>query len=178
MHGRKAPLVRQLMERPPEVDVLLMEGTNLGSDKPTKSESDLEEDFAALFRKTSGRVFVSWSAQNIDRTVSIYRACIKTNRTLAVDRYTAEVLELLTEHGRLPQAGWNNLKVVITRRFANLYRQKGRADFVDRMAQHGVSASALADNLGRWVVMMRRSLIDDFSAKGVHPTANDAWSFS
>jgi len=178
IHGRKASLVRRLMETPPEVDVLLMEGTNLGSDKPTKSETDLEDEFVALFRETPGRVFVCWSAQNIDRTVSIYRACIKTNRTLVVDLYTAEVLELISEYGRLPRAGLKNLKVVVTRRFANLYRQKGRENFVDRMAAHGVSAAAIAENPRRWVTMIRPSLIDDFSAKGVQPTPDDAWSYS
>lgn len=178
IHGRKASLVRRLMESPPEVDALLMEGTNLGSDKPTKSESDLEDDFVALFRDTPGRVFVCWSAQNLDRTVSIYRACLKANRTLVVDLYTAEVLELLAEHGRLPQAGWKNLKVVVTRKFANLYRQKGRKDFVDRMVAHGVSASAIAKSPDQWVAMIRPSLMDDFAAKGVQPTAEDAWSYS
>jgi ribonuclease J len=78
-HGRKASLVQRLMKfPPPDIDVLLMEGTNLGSDKPTKSETDLEHQFADLFRKTPGRVFVCWSAQNIDRTVTLYRACVKS----------------------------------------------------------------------------------------------------
>jgi ribonuclease J len=60
VHGRKAGLVRQLMSDPPrDIDVLLMEGTNLGSDKPCVSESDLEDDFVRLFSETKGRVFVA-----------------------------------------------------------------------------------------------------------------------
>ena len=39
---------------------------------------DLEADFEALFRETKGRLFVAWSAQNVDRTVTLYRACLKT----------------------------------------------------------------------------------------------------
>ncbi len=178
-HGRKASLVERLMAAPPpDVDVLLMEGTNLGSDKPTKSEGDLEADFVALFRETRGRVFTCWSAQNIDRTVTLYRAALKTGRTLVIDLYTAEVLELLADAGKLPRAGWNNIRVVITRSFARLYEMKGRKAFVERMAAHGMSASALNQNPGNWVVMIRPSLIRDFESKGVRPSPDDAWSYS
>lgn len=178
-HGRKAALVERLMAAPPlDVDVLLMEGTNLGSDKPTKSERDLEEDFVALFRNTPGRVFTCWSAQNIDRTVTLYRAAVKSGRTLVIDLYTAEVLELLADAGKLPKAGWNNVKVVITRSFARLYDMKGRKEFVERMAAHGISAAALAQTPSKWVVMIRPSLIRDFESKGVRPSSDDAWSYS
>jgi ribonuclease J len=178
-HGRKAALVQRLMvSPPPDIDVLLMEGTNLGSDKSTKSELDLENDFVEIFRRTPGRVFVCWSAQNIDRTVTLYRACLKTGRTLVVDLYTAEVLELLADAGRLPQAGWRNLKVVITRAFSRLYKAKGRADFVDRMAAQGISAARLTENMDKWVIMIRPSLMRDMAPKGVTPTPDDAWSYS
>lgn len=178
-HGRKAVLVERMMSAPPrDIDVLLMEGTNLGSDKPTKTERDLEEDFVALFRETPGRVFTCWSAQNIDRTVTLYRAALQADRTLVIDLYTAEVLELLADAAKLPRPGWKNVKVVISRSFARLYEQKGRGEFVKRMAAHGISAAALAQTPHKWVVMIRPSLIRDFAAKGVVPTAADAWSYS
>ncbi len=123
-------------------------------------------------------MFVCWSAQNIDRTVTLYRACLKTGRTLAVDLYTAEVLDILADMGRIPRAGWNNLKVVITSGFASLYRSKGREDFVQKRATHGVSAAKLAQHRGNWVVMTRPSLMRDFAAKGVLPTSDDAWCYS
>jgi ribonuclease J len=83
-----------------------MEGTNLGSDKPCSTESNLEGTFVDLFRSTAGRVFVVWSAQNVDRTVTLYRACLKAGRTLVVDLYTAEVMEALAEFGKLPRPVW------------------------------------------------------------------------
>jgi ribonuclease J len=65
-HGRKSALVDRMMAHPPsDIDVLLTEGTNLGSDKPVKSESELESDFVELFERTRGRVFVACSGQNI-----------------------------------------------------------------------------------------------------------------
>jgi len=179
MHGRKAGLVRALMRHPPrDLDALLLEGTNLGSDKPTATEEEIEDRFSTLFKATRGRVFVSWSAQNVDRTVTLYRACVRSGRTLVVDLYTAQVLELLVDAGRLPRPGLKNLKVVITRAFARLYRGKGEEAFVARMADFGISASALTKDHGRWVVMIRPSLVRDFAQKGVSPTVDDSWSFS
>jgi ribonuclease J len=180
-HGRKSKLVERLMrEPPPEIDVLLMEGTNLGSDKPTKTEEALEEDFIRLFQETTGRVFVAWSAQNVDRTVTLFRAAKRTGRTLAVDLYTAEVLELLAEHGRLPRAGMENIKVIITSSMSRMYRGKGMAAFVDDLAKggRGISAKALSDTPEKWVIMLRQSLIRDYARSGVVPNANDAWSWS
>jgi ribonuclease J len=179
VHGRKSALVSRFMTAPPkDIDVLLMEGTNLGSTKPWMSENDLEADFAELFRDTPGRVFVSWSAQNIDRTVTLYRACLKTGRTLVLDLYTAEVLDLLAEYANLPQPGWRQIKVVVTRAFADLYRRSGREAFVARMAQNGIAARKLSETPSQWVVMTRRSLIQDYQRAGVVPVADDAWSWS
>ncbi len=179
LHGRKSALVRRLMGSPPaSVNALVMEGTNLGSSKPCSSETDLEKRFLALFQATSGRVFVAWSAQNIDRTVTLYRACKAAGRTLVIDLYTAEVMELVADFGRLPHPSWSNIKVVITKAFARMYRDTGRGDFVDRMAMHGISADKLAETPSKWVVMTRPSLIRDFEKKGVAPNRQDAWSWS
>lgn len=178
-HGRKSALVKRLMDSPPaSVDALVMEGTNLGSNKPCSSETDLEKRFSALFSATTGRVFVAWSAQNIDRTVTLYRACKAAGRTLVVDLYTAEVMEMVAEFGRLPRADWPNIKVVITKSFARMYRETGRADFVDRMVKFGMSAAKLAETPSQWVVMTRPSLMRDFEKKGVVPNQQDAWSWS
>jgi ribonuclease J len=178
-HGRKGVLVDRFMAAPPpDIDILLMEGTNLGSNKPWMSEKDLEDDFIELFKKTSGRVFVCWSAQNIDRTVTLYRACLKTGRTLVVDLYTAEVMDLLREQGRLPQPDWRQVKVVITRAFADMYRKTGRESFIERMAKNGIAARKLNETPHQWVTMVRRSLLRDFQAAGVQPDRSDAWSWS
>jgi ribonuclease J len=178
-HGRKSALVERFMAAPPpDIDVLLMEGTNLGSDKSCVTEADLEGDFAALFRRAKGRVFVSWSAQNVDRTVTLYRACLKTGRTLVVDLYTAEVLEMLGEFGKLPRPDWVGIKVVVTSAMAQMYRRKGYGAFVERMVPFGISAKKLNAPHEKWVVMVRQSLMRDYARSGVEPNADDAWSWS
>lgn len=177
MHGRKCALVERMMRAPPrEVDVLLMEGTNLDSDKPCVSEDDLEERFRDLFVRTKGRVFVAWSAQNVDRTVTLYRACLKSGRTLVVDLYTAEVMALLAEFGRLPAPDWRQVKVVMTR---SLRRRADNA-FADGLVKSGqaISAAALENAREPMVIMMRGSLLRDYAAKGVAATSDDAWCWS
>lgn len=176
-HGRKAALVNRLMDNPPsDIDVLVIEGTNLGTDKPTKSEAELEDDFVRLMDDTNGRVFVSWSGQNIDRTVTLYRAAVKSGRTLVVDLYTADVLDRIAESTRLPRAGFPNFKVVVTKGLANFYKKQGRDSFVQRMVPFGIAARKLEGSNS--VVMLRRGLMRDFQSGGVVPTSDDAFNFS
>jgi ribonuclease J len=110
-HGRKSALVDRIMAKPPaDIDVLLTEGTNLGSDKPVKTENEIEQDFVALFERTKGRVFVSWSGQNIDLTVTLYRAAKRTGRTLVIDLYTADVLDRISGRDRPAARGLSEPK--------------------------------------------------------------------
>lgn len=176
-HGRKGGLVDRLMATPPsDVDLLILEGTNLGTDKPVMSEVALEADFINLMARKPGRIFTAWSGQNIDRTVTLYRAARRSGRDLVVDLYTAEVLEAIADGTRLPRPGFDNLKVVLTRGLRNHYAKAGRDDFVERMARHGISASALTGS--RHVVMLRDGLVRDFQAKGVVPGPDDAFVWS
>ena len=96
-HGRKGALFERLLRNPPpDIDVLLMEGTTLGrtgTAEGFETESDLEERFVEAFRRTEGMHFVWTSSQNIDRIVTIFRAAKKSGRLLLIDLYTAVVLE-------------------------------------------------------------------------------------
>jgi ribonuclease J len=176
-HGRKAVLIDRMMTNPPPaIDVLITEGSNLGSDKPVSPESKLEEEFVELFQRTKGRVFVAWSGQNIDRTVTLFRAAKRTDRTLVIDLYTADVLDRISGDTRLPRAGFSNLRVVVTRRLRNYYRRIGREDFIERMVPHATSARRLVS--GRYVVMTRHGLLADYQCAGVTPTHEDAFNFS
>jgi ribonuclease J len=176
-HGRKSVLVDRMMASPPpNIDVLVTEGTNLGTDKPITTEVELEREFVELFERTKGRVFVAWSAQNIDRTVTLYRAAKRTGRTLVIDLYTADVLDRISAGTRVPRPGFPNLKVVVTRGLGSYYRKQGRGEFVARMAPHGLAARHLMR--GRNVIMLRRGLIADYQRGGVVPTADDAFNFS
>lgn len=183
--GRKAKLVaRMLASRPRDVDVLLMEGTTLGRSEKFPTESELERQFVALFQETPGRVFVTWSAQNIDRTVTIYRACKQAGRTLELDLYTVNVLEKLGKYcNRLPQLGWPQVSAVVTRGISRLYERTDRLNnpgFVERCCRSGYaySASRIQSEIGKKVVMLRPNLLRDYLQKGLVLTKEDLWVFS
>ena len=93
-HGRKAKLFDAMLQRPPKnIDVMLMEGSSLGRLEPEAqfpTETEIEERFVEEFA-TAGFVVVSASAQNVDRIVTLYRACKRTGRTLVLDLCAMEI---------------------------------------------------------------------------------------
>jgi ribonuclease J len=116
MHGRKAGLTQKLMEHPPEkIDVLLLEGSTLGrleNNESFPTEDEIEEELASVFSESTGLTLVHTSAQNIDRVVSIFRACKRTGKTLVIDLYTAVVLEA-TGNKNIPQSDWPEIALYI-----------------------------------------------------------------
>ena len=183
--GRKSSLVDRMLNSPPQgVDVLLLEGTTLGRSGSFPTEADLEAQFIAMFRDTPGRVFLTWSAQNIDRTVTIYRACKQTDRTLLLDLYAIDVLERLgKQYGSLPQLGWPQLRGVVTAGIKRLFESPERMNnplFIKRCCQSGhvFSAAKIESGPRNNVVMLRSSLLRDYERKGLTLTKDDAWVFS
>ena len=187
-HGRKAKLTESLMHNPPKnLDVLIMEGTNLPSSntpiKETATESELEKDFGRLFQETKGRVFVSWSSTNIDRTVTLYRACKANGRILVPDLFCMMVLMRLGKFAKgLPQPEWSPtcMRAAVTSRMTYLANRLGEPDIVSDLKKHNaaMSASWLAKTPEKWVIMTRGSLVDDFARKGVAPDKDDVWVWS
>jgi ribonuclease J len=114
-HGRKGALFERLVNNPPQdIDTMLMEGSSLGrldENAQFPTEAEIEARLAENF-KLPGFVMISASAQNIDRMVSIYRACKRTERTLLLDLYAMEILRA-TGNSNLPSVGWSNLAVYV-----------------------------------------------------------------
>lgn len=85
-HGRKGILFERLIKNPiPDLDVFLMEGTMLertSHDFPT--ESSVEDEIVKTIGGQRNVSFIICSGQNIDRIVSAFRACKKTEKTLVV----------------------------------------------------------------------------------------------
>ena len=94
-YGRKHRSFDRLIAAPPNnVHTLLMEGTTLRVDDTGEqvTEAELEDAMAETFRSTHGPVVVLGSGPNIDRVVTTYRAALRTQRELAIDLSTADVL--------------------------------------------------------------------------------------
>ena len=132
-HGRRAWRSRNLADSIMPPDYLLLEGSTLGREEQEQlTEYDIEKRLAELFAEPKLSLIV-FSTQNIDRLVSVYKACVQQNKILVLDPYSCAILENLREiSAHLPQFDWNNIRVYfagnsITRKLAengDLYRYK------------------------------------------------------
>ena len=184
-HGRKAKLVKALMANPPaDIDILIIEGTNLGSNKPTVSETEVEEKLVDLLDQVTGRVFVYWSAQNVDRTTSLFRAVRRRRRKLFVDLYSAEVMDRVGPGTRLPRviADFAEMQLMVTKSQTGVRNKteeirKATDDLINRCKASGqaISARQLPRDA---VLMVRDSSLRDFDGAGIHPGTDDAFVFS
>lgn len=106
----KTYLFKNLIEEPPvDIEYLILEGSTLGRDHAdNETEKDVEEKLVKEFSR-EGLCLASFSSQNIDRFVSFFKACRRTNRTMVVDPYTASVLDSLREvSSGIPQHDWKD----------------------------------------------------------------------
>ncbi len=162
-HGRKAALFERLVSHPPRpIHAMLMEGSSLGRLKPDQvfpTERDIEERLVERFRP-DGFVGVCSSAQNIDRVVSIYRACKRTGRTLILDLYALEVLAA-TGNPNIPAAGWPNLAVYVPEYQRRHIKRTERFDIVDRYKPHRIYREKLGELASRAVMLFRPAMLPD-----------------
>lgn len=90
LNGVKGVLYKNL---PKGVDYLLLEGTNVLRAKSNPTERDIEKQFVEAFDDAPDALHLVWcSAKNIDRICALFRACIRCDKWLAIDPYTANVL--------------------------------------------------------------------------------------
>lgn len=113
-HGRKSILFKRMIENPPkQVDVLIVEGTNVSQKrKQVEEEEALAGELTGLFSREKRLILISLSRPNIDRLISVYKACRRTGKTFVIDPYTAYILYKL-QRGKLkiPQFNWRNVRV-------------------------------------------------------------------
>jgi ribonuclease J len=166
-HGRKQRLLDLLVQNPPKnVNLLLMEGSTLGRsgiDNVYPSEDDLERQFVDHFNGAKGISFVWTSAQNIDRLVTIYKACRQTGKTLVVDLYTAHILRSIS-NPRLPQPGWKQFKVFVPKFQRVKVKEKKLFDFVREFSACRIYPEEIEKRSSELAVLFRPSMTKDFDA--------------
>lgn len=163
-HGRKHAAFDWLLDDPPtDVDVLLLEGTNLRAPHPDHdspdaavaavTEAEVEADLVATFTATTGLVMVLASAQNIDRLVTVYRAALKAGRRLAVDLYTAEIAAA-TGRDSIPHLApdWPKLATYLPLRQRVRVKQTGQFHRTEAAKPHRVYDEQIAADPGGWVL--------------------------
>ena len=171
-HGRKAKAYKWFLHNAPKnIDYLLIEGTTLGRKKGNpKTEDNISEELTKLFKKSASINYIYTASQNIDRLVSVYRACLNSQKTFVVDIYTANVLEALSDFARLPSPlkGFPNLKVLFPSRLTtNLFR-RGYGKIANIFSKHKITKDKISENPSDYVMLVRPSMIIDLEIINVN----------
>lgn len=164
-HGRKAKAYKWFLHNAPNnIDYLLIEGTTIGRQRGfQKTEEDIAAELTKLFKKSDSINYIYTASQNIDRLVSIFRACLNSQKTFVVDIYTANVLETLSDFARLPSPlkGFSNLKVLFPYRLTTNLFKRGYGRMASKFSKHKISKGEISENPSNYVVLVRPSMIID-----------------
>jgi ribonuclease J len=182
--GRKRGLYKCL---PKNIDCLLLEGTNIRKeeDHSVKTcdvgdlhfakcvrryyfENEVESELCNLFSGSNKLHYIWASALDIDRIVTIYQACVKTQKTLYIDLYTAAVLRDINEvRNTIPSAETHqkiNVYIPKSYRHPNNHkveelRQNDAKYFSDKGKV--VKKDVITQDSGSSVVLVRPRLLRD-----------------
>jgi ribonuclease J len=165
IHGRKTKAFGWFSYNTEQnIDYLLLEGTTIGRvNKPFPTESYIEEEFVNAFKTSKGINLIYTSGQNIDRLVSIYRACKRTGKTLAVDFYIACILKELSEFATIPYPSNNfpEIRVFFPYRLSRMIRNKGNEKLLYRFKDFKITKEQIGDQFDKTVMIVRPSMLKD-----------------
>lgn len=176
-HGRKPGTFRSLLTEPPEdVDVLLLEGTTVSRAEsgPAVSEADVEKRLRGEIRSTEGMLLACYSAQNIDRLVSVYRAAVSEGRDLIIDLYGAAIAAA-SGRGTVPQRSWERVRVYVPQSQRVRVMRTGQFWRVNELGESRIYAEQIAEDPGRWVMSFRTSMAAELDRAGALQRARAAW---
>lgn len=168
-HGRKRGALGRLIKRCPKpVDVLLCEGTTVGRGSESHSaklEQDLEAEVEKVIRETKGIVLVSFSALNVDRFVTFFRAARHTRRLFLADVYTAEVL-VAAGNAKLPDPRTGSMGIFLPSRMKSKIVREGNARVAGKYRKHRIFPEKLRDYPKPLVMAFRDSMQKDLERAG------------
>jgi ribonuclease J len=160
--GAKAALFHRLLRDPlAPIDVLLMEGTHVraevGPHSGCKTELQVADAMASTITASLGMVLVAYSGQNIDRLVSVFKAARRSHRELVVDLYTA-LIARATGNRKIPQAGFDGLRVFVPQHHRVLIKKQGAFHLVDEIKACRIFEQEVAARANELVVTFRKSM--------------------
>jgi ribonuclease J len=164
-HGRKANAFKWFTHHAPQnVDYLLLEGTNIERiNKPFKTETEIEHELTEVFKQQGKINLVYTSGQNIDRLVSIYRACIRTNKILVVDVYIATILKELAGFAKIPfpSKEFENLKVMFPFYTSRRLKNEGNEQILYQFKNYKIIKEEISNQSDKIVMIVRPSMQKD-----------------
>jgi len=156
-----------------------MEGTNVRPDATGEgrgpSESDVEDTCVETFKATRGMVLTMFSPQNIDRLVTMFRACRRSGRELVIDLYAASVARA-TGRDTIPQADWDGVRVYLPRsQRSKIIRQKA-FERTNKVKEHRIYPEELTARRGEVVMLFRASMRRELDQPDLLDQARVVWS--
>ncbi len=170
-HGRKKEVYKNFIENPPkDIDCLIMEGTTIGRNAiKSKTEEEIEKEFYECFKNSTSINYVFTSTQNIDRIVSVYKACLKAGKTFVVDVYGACILEKLSDFAKLPSIlkGYPNMGVYFYSKPTSKLKADGHESLIYRYTSKKINKDEIIKNPSDYVLLVRSSMVRDLKSMNI-----------
>ncbi|MGB4655539.1 MAG: MBL fold metallo-hydrolase [Bacteroidales bacterium] len=161
-HGRKEKVFKWFTHNAPKgVDYLLLEGTTIGRNtEPSKTEEEIENELVKLFKQPDKINLVYTSGQNLDRLVSVYKACLRTKKIMVVDVYVATILEAMSNFGEFPYPSeeYGNIKVMFPYKICRLLNNGGNEKIMFQFKPFKITREQINEQYKDVVFLIRDSM--------------------
>ena len=131
-----------------------------------------------IFKTQKNSSFVISSAQNIDRLISVFRACKRTQKYLVIDVYSAWILEMARKQSKnIPAIEWEEIKVYDHPGQLAKIKDKSFDDFRNRIKKQ-LAGKAVFQNPADYVYFVRcpnEKLINKLRGKGTINIIYSQW---
>ncbi|MEZ5944944.1 MAG: MBL fold metallo-hydrolase [Planctomycetaceae bacterium] len=162
-HGRNAHLFDDLLRNPPQdIDDFICEGTQIGRrpDFAFPDELSVADGMVEVFKETKGMCLVWCSVQNIERLISIWDACQRSQRQLILDMYTAEIIRAAGDEA-LPKPGKSGVTVYLPYSQKQKIKREKAFHISNPYYPHRIYRDALAEAASGSVMVFRPSMLRD-----------------
>lgn len=165
-HGRKPGMIRDLLVhlKAKTVDVLIVEGTHFGTEKEQGlTEYQLEDRIVELVQTAPALVLATFSALDVDRIVTLYKAAQKAGRVFVVDAYTAFVLYLIGRQAKVPRP---SKEMGIRVFFNHLFERRKLDNIRDKFVADQIELAEVLAEPTKYVMVFRPSMVEfDFQGQ-------------
>jgi ribonuclease J len=159
-HGRKPGMIRDLLDhlKTKTVDVLICEGTHFGTDREEGlTEYQLEDRIVDLVQTAPALVMATFSALDVDRIVTLYKAAQKADRVFVVDAYTAFVLYLIGRQAKVPRPSRDmGIRVF----FNHLFERRKLENIGEKFQADRIELSEVLAEPTKYVMAFRPSMVE------------------
>ena len=161
-HGRKSKAYYWFKNNVPKnIDYLIMEGTNIGQlNKQTITEKQIEDKFVRIFKNSNKPNLIYTSGQNIDRLVTIFRACRRSNKLLVIDFYIAAILKQLSKYAKLPfpDSEFKEIRVIFPFLMSNKFNRENNLKVLFQFKKYKITKEEISNSLEKLVMIVRPSM--------------------